>query len=147
MTLAKLDNQSFEATAGLDLRWYSLPPQALARTAVAPYPIDDLTGYTAAGAILEQCGGKVLLPLQGTQAAPVPADQVRFFVADWTGVIQFDDGEEITRTIVNAQGVRLVLPTVPVGAHWYYLNLVAPDGSVIPFVKGSIDAVDCGVCC
>lgn len=140
---------SYEVSAGIYELFYPLPDNAFDPLLTAPFPITDLTGYGAVGAVLDKCGGTVLQALSGSQAAQGLTDSLKFVVNTITESMAQDNGENLTRTFTNTHGLEFTLRPVPATATYYYINLVAPGGRPIPLVKGDISngTCDTGACC
>lgn len=135
-------NIVYEPTVGIDVTFMYYSDEVFSD----PIPVGaiyDLTGYTAEGALLDECGGTELLALSGSEASPGVDDAIKFVVQD-DKATNPDTGEIVT--VTNAQGIRFVLEPFPAVATsgWYYINLITPGGDKFPFVKGTYSPAICG---
>lgn len=124
----------YESSVGIDVKYFFYSDEVFL-TPIPTGAIYDLTGYTAEGAILDKFGGTSLLTLNGSQASPGGADEIKFIVEDDKAINPETD--EVV-TVTNANGIRFVLEPFPAIATsgWYYINLIDPSGNKMPFIKG-----------
>lgn len=132
----------YEPSAGIDEVLFFLPEDAfLPVISPATPPVYDLAGYTAVGSVMAACGSVELFPL-----APL----ITFITETATGKRTDAQGIETAYSIPNAEGIRLAIPAASLAAYpeaYYFINLVAPGGVIVPFAKGQLLAANCVACC
>jgi hypothetical protein len=139
---AKVFNIVYEPTVGIDETFLYYSDEVF----TDPIPVGaiyDLAGYTAEGALLDECGGTELLALSGSEASPGVDDAITFVIQD-DKATNPDTGDVVT--VTNAQGIRFRLEPFPDVAEtgWYYINLITPGGDKLPFIKGTYSPDVCG---
>ena len=149
--IAAIKNITYEKSAGIFEEDFYIPPDdVLYDTALLPpYPVINLTGYAAVGALMDRCDGNVIMPLTGSQPSPGVTDKIKFIVVPELKLSpkELDDGTTLARTLANAHGIRLSVSPVPDNVGWAYVNLVAPGGMVIPYYKGTVSDASCASGC
>jgi hypothetical protein len=135
-------NIRYEPSAGVNESLFYLPQDAfLPVTPPAQPPVYDLAGYTAVGSVMAECGSVELFAL---------ATHITFITDTATGTITDGEGIETTYSIPNAEGIKLTIPPASLAAYpeaYYFINLIAPGGGIIPFAKGQLLSAACGACC